>query len=137
MQGICSASADENGFIMSYSEAYDLIKNTYSKSLQINDEYAIEYWQVCKKVYHANGFGIVSEDYDITQKELVKIGETGGLIKHVRESVRLPPMELVQTFAQTLKDNCLSETAFKDENGTYKVKGDFMNEDLKKTVLSF
>jgi len=34
MKQMCAASADDNGFVMSYDEAYNLVKETYSDSIQ-------------------------------------------------------------------------------------------------------
>lgn len=38
MKQMCAASADENGFVMNYYEAYNLIKETYGGSMQITED---------------------------------------------------------------------------------------------------
>jgi hypothetical protein len=38
MKQMCAASADENGFVMNYDEAYNLIKETYGGSMQITED---------------------------------------------------------------------------------------------------
>jgi len=120
---MCANSRDENGFVMSYENAYKLVKTTYSGSLKITNEQNIDYWQACKKIYHAIDFGINPEDYSMNQKQLMKISDPGGLIRYVQEGNPLPPIEFVQKFASTIKDSCLSDEAFKNENGSHKVKG--------------
>jgi hypothetical protein len=35
---MCAASADENGFVMDYDTAYNLIEETYSGSMQITED---------------------------------------------------------------------------------------------------
>ncbi len=46
MKEMCAASADENGFVMTYDEAYNLIKETYSGSMQVTKELRISDWQL-------------------------------------------------------------------------------------------
>ena len=89
MKQMCAASADENGFVMSYDEAYNLIKETYNGSMQVTEDCKITDWQAAKHIYHLNGMGIDPADYDFTQKELERIcgkrrykGE--GLIAYAR-----------------------------------------------------
>jgi len=41
---MCAASADENGFMMSYHEDSELVKETYQGFLKINTEQNIDYW---------------------------------------------------------------------------------------------
>ncbi len=77
------SSPDENGFVMDYDTAYNLIKETYQGSLQITNEQSIDYWQACKKIYHAIDFGINPEDYGMSQKQLMEISDPGGLIRYV------------------------------------------------------
>lgn len=59
----------------------------------------------------------------MNQKQLMKIGDSGGLIKYVQEGNPLPPIEFVKKYASTMKDSCLSDEAFKNENGSYQTKG--------------
>lgn len=49
---MCKASADENGFVMSYDEAYNLVKETYSGSMQITKNFKITDWQAASHLYH-------------------------------------------------------------------------------------
>jgi hypothetical protein len=65
-KNMCMSSTDENGFLMDYGTAYNLIKETYQGSLQITNEQNIDYWQACKKISHAIDFGINPEDYGIS-----------------------------------------------------------------------
>jgi hypothetical protein len=41
LKQMCAASADENGFVMSYNEAYNLVKETYSGSMQVTEDLII------------------------------------------------------------------------------------------------
>jgi hypothetical protein len=41
MKQMCAASADENGFVMTSHEAYNLIKETYSGSMQVTEDFKI------------------------------------------------------------------------------------------------
>ena len=75
---ICDASADENGFVMSYENAYNLVKETYPGYLEVNQSCRITDWQAAKHIYHSNGMGINPVDYGFTQQELERIrGEAG------------------------------------------------------------
>ena len=123
--------ADENGFVMSYEEAGNLVAETYPGFLQITNEQTIDYWQACKKIDHAIGFGINPEDYGMNQKELMKISRPGGLIRYVQDGNRLPPIEFVKKYASTIKDSCLDKDVFKNEDGSHKVK------DVKKPAVIF
>jgi hypothetical protein len=41
MKQMCATSADENGFVMNYDEAYNLVKETYSGSMQVTEDFKI------------------------------------------------------------------------------------------------
>ncbi len=59
MKQMCMASADENGFVMTYDEAYNLIKETYPDFMQVTEDCKITEWQGAKKAYHfQKGLGI-------------------------------------------------------------------------------
>ena len=102
------AMADENGFVMSYQEAHNLVAETYPGYLEVNESCKITDWQAAKHIYHANGMGIDPADYGFTQQELERIrGESrykgGGLIAYARRGYRLPPIEMVQDYQLRLK----------------------------------
>jgi hypothetical protein len=65
--------ADENGFVMSYDEAKNLVAETYPGYLEVNECYKITDWQAAKHIYHAKRMGIDPADYDFTQQELERI----------------------------------------------------------------
>jgi hypothetical protein len=67
------AMADENGFVMSYEDAYNLVAETYPGYLEVNESCKITDWQAAKHIYHANGMGIDPADYGFTQQELERI----------------------------------------------------------------
>ena len=46
MKEICAAALDENGFVMSYDEAYNLIKETYPNFMQITEDCRFSYAKV-------------------------------------------------------------------------------------------
>ena len=52
------AMADENGFVMSYQEAHNLVAETYPGYLEVNESCKITDWQAAKHIYHANSMGI-------------------------------------------------------------------------------
>ena len=60
------AMADENGFVMSYQEAHNLVAETYPGYLEVNESCKITDWQAAKHIYHANGMGIDPADYGFT-----------------------------------------------------------------------
>lgn len=76
MKQMCHASADENNFVMSYDEAYNLIKETYSGSIQVTEDLKITDWQAASHLYHGKGVGVNPEDFGIIQDE--------GFIKYVQ-----------------------------------------------------
>jgi len=84
-----SEMADENGFVMSYDEAYNLVAETYPGYMQVDENCKITDWQAVKHIYHANGMGVDLSKYGFTQKQLNKIrGESRykgiGLIAYAR-----------------------------------------------------
>lgn len=105
------SQADENGFVMSYKDVYNLVKETYPGYLQVNESCKITDWQAVKHIYHSPGMGIDPEDYGFTHLELERIrGEKGykegGLIAYVRRGHRLPPIEMVRAYQLSLKESC-------------------------------
>ena len=57
MKQMCAASADENGFMMSYDEAIKLLQETYSGSMQVTEELRIGDWQAASHLFHGQGVG--------------------------------------------------------------------------------
>ena len=82
-------STISNGFVMSYDEAYNLVKETYSGSMQVTEDFKITDWQAASHLYHGKGVGVNPEDFDITQAELIKIQDE-GFIKYVQRGNKLP-----------------------------------------------
>ena len=109
MKQMCAASADENGFVMNYDEAYNLIKETYGGSMQITEDCKITDWQGAKKSYHfQKDFGIDLGKYqNISKEDLVSLQNTdGGLIPYVRKGGKLPPIEFTRDCQQKIYDFC-------------------------------
>lgn len=103
-----SAMADENGFVMSYEEARNLVAETYSGYLEVNESCRISDWQAAKHIYHAKGMGIDPAKYGFTQEQLLRIrGEErykgGGLIAYVRRGYKIPPIEMIRDYQIRLK----------------------------------
>ena len=103
--------ADENGFVMSYEEAHNLVAETYPGYMQVDENCKITDWQAAKHIYHSSGMGVDLSKYGFTQQELEKIrGESeykgGGLIAYARRGYRLPPIEMVQDYQLRLKISC-------------------------------
>ena len=112
MKQMRAASADENGFVMSYEEAYNLIKKTYVGSRQITENCRITDWQGGKKAYHFQGFGIDPDKYqNISKEDLVSLQKTtGGLIPYVQKGGKLPPIEFIRDGQQKIYDFCHLES---------------------------
>lgn len=72
MKQMFKASVDENGFVMSYDESYNLVKETYSGSMQITENFKITDWQAASYFYHGKGVNVNPEDFGIIQAELIK-----------------------------------------------------------------
>lgn len=107
MKQMCAASADENGFVISYDEAYNLIKETYSGSMQVTEDCKITDWQGAKKAYHGQkGFGLDIDKYEnISKEDLINLQNTkGGLIPYVQKGGRLPPIKFIKDFQQKIHD---------------------------------
>ena len=118
-----SESEDENEFVMSYDEAYDLVAKTYSGSMQVTENFAITDWQAVKHIYHGKGVNVNPEDFGITQAELNKI-RNGGFIEYVQKGNKLPSREHVRSYQQVLKDICLdSATERRDDSQYYDING--------------
>ena len=126
------AMADENGFVMSYQEAHNLVAETYPGYLEVNESCKITDWQAAKHIYHANGMGIDPADYGFTQQELERIrGESrykgGGLIAYARRGYKLPPIEMVRDYSLRLKASCKkapikrTKVPYYDVNGSWQV----------------
>lgn len=118
MRQMCSASADENGFMMSYDNAYNLIKETYTGSMGVTEEFKISDWQATSHVYHGNGVGVNPEDFGITQAKLDKIRD-GGLIAYARRGNKLPSMEHVRAYKKALKNICTDSANVRRDDSKY------------------
>lgn len=57
MKRMCMSSLDENGFVMDYDQAFNLIKETYTNSRQITADCGFSDWQAAKKAYHGQKGG--------------------------------------------------------------------------------
>ena len=121
MKRMCISSPDENGFVMDYNTAYNLIKETYQGSLQITNEQSIDYWQTCKKIYHAIDFGINPEDFGMTQSQLNEIGKD-GFIAYAQRGNKLPSMEHVRAYQRSLKDICTDPDTVRRDDSKYYYK---------------
>lgn len=106
MKHMCSASADENGCVMSYDQAYNLVNETYGgRSMQIAEGWKITDWQAAKKAYHfQKGFGIDLSQYpNISKEDLVELQNgPGGLIGYVQRGGKLTPIALIQEGQQKI-----------------------------------
>lgn len=115
---MCDSSADESGFIMTYEDAYNLIKETYIGSLQISEGCSLSSWQTIKKAYHfQKGFNVDLGKYtEICKEDLVTLQHTrGGLIPYVRKGGKLPSIEFVKECQEKVKEFCeLEGTKMKD-----------------------
>ena len=118
MKQMCCTSADENGFVMSYDEAYNLVKETYSGSMQVTEDCKITDWQAASHLYHGKGVGVNPEDFGITQAELIKIQDE-GFIKYVQRGNKLPSIEHVRTYQKSLKDICLDPSTDRRDDSEY------------------
>lgn len=125
---MCPIQRDENGFVMSYNEAYKLVEETYTGYIDVNEVYKITDWQSAKHIYHAPGMGINPADYGFTQKDLERIrGEErykgGGLIAYARRGYPLPPIEMVRAYSEKLKERCGEATIRATKIPFYDVNG--------------
>ena len=123
MKQMCHTLADENGFVMSYDEAYNLVKETYSGSLQVTEDLKITDWQAASHIYHGKGVGVNPEDFGITQAELIKIQDE-GFIKYVQRGNKLPSIKHVRTYSKSLIQICLDpSTDRRDDSEYYNLHG--------------
>ena len=88
MKQMCKASVDENGFVMNYDESYNLVKETYSGSMQITENFKITNWQAASHLYHGKGVNVNPEDFGIIQAELIKIQVLCFNMKNILMHVR-------------------------------------------------
>ena len=127
------AMADENGYVISYEEARNLVAETYPGYLEVNENCKITDWQAAKHMYHANGMGVDISKYGFTQQELERIrGEShykgGGLIAYARRGYKLPPIEMVEDYQLRLKTSCenapikKTNVPYYDVNGVWQAK---------------
>jgi hypothetical protein len=121
MKQMCAASADENGFVMNYDEAYNLVKETYSGSMQVTEDFKITDWQAASHLYHGKGVNVNPEDFGITQAELIKIQDE-GFIKYAQRGNKLPSIEHVRSYQKSLKDICLDPSTDRRDDAEYYYK---------------
>ena len=127
-ENMCPAMADENGYVMSYEEARNLVAETYPGYMQVDENCKITDWQAAKHIYHSSGMGVDISKYGFTQQELNKIrGESrykgGGLIAYARRGYRLPPIEMVEDYQLRLKTSCENAPIKKTNVPYYDVNG--------------
>lgn len=118
MKQMCAASAYENGFVMNYDEAYNLVKETYSGSMQVTEDFKITDWQAASHLYRGEGVNVNPEYFGITQAELIKIQDE-GFIKYVQRGNKLPSIEHVRSYQKSLKDICLDPSTERRDDSEY------------------
>lgn len=135
MKKMSSASSDENGFVMSYDEAFKLISDTYPGSTKINEDFKVSDWQIAKKAYHfQQGFNIDLDKYDNFGKQDLTNIQKGGT---------LPPTEFVNDVRNRLVDFChhpktqiiKNATHYNNENSTGTASTIFLNEETKQIAV--
>ena len=140
------SSAEENSFVMSYDEAYNLIEETYPNFMQIIENCKFSERQAAKKAYHGQkGFGIDVNKYEgITKQDLITLQNTDGdLIPYVQKGgkLKLPPIKFIKDFQQKIHDFChLKETQIKDGKHYGKNTGEtpctmFFNRETRQIVV--
>ena len=117
---MCHASADENGFVMSYDEAIKLLQETYPGSMQVTEDFRIGDWQAASHLYHGNGVGVDPESFGMSQAELDKL--RGGFINYARKGYKLPSIEHVRAYQTSLKTICLDSTSIRHDDAEYYYK---------------
>jgi hypothetical protein len=113
MKQMCANAADENGFVIDYDQAFNLIKETYTNSKQITADCVFSDWQAAKKAYHGQkGFDIDLGKYrNFSKEDTVALQNTeGGLIPYVQKGGKLPAIEFVEDFQQKVDDFCHLKT---------------------------
>ena len=117
---MCHASADENGFVMSYDEAIKLLQETYPRSMQVTKDFRIGDWQAASHLYHGNGVGVDPESFGMSQAELDKL--RGGFIKYATKGYKLPSIKHVRAYQTSLKTICLDSTSIRHDDAEYYYK---------------
>ena len=117
---MCHASADENGFVMSYDEAIKLLQETYPGSMQVTEDFRIGDWQAASHLYHGNGVGVDPESFGMSQAELDKL--RGGFINYARKGYKLPSIKHVRAYQTSLKTICLDSTSIRHDDAEYYYK---------------
>ena len=117
---MCHASADENGFVMSYDEAIKLLQETYPGSMQVTEDFRIGDWQAASHLYHGNGVGVDPESFGMSQAELDRL--RGGFINYTRKGYKLPSIEHVRAYQTSLKTICLDSTSIRHDDAEYYYK---------------
>ena len=125
---MCSSTPDEEGFVMSYEDAYNLVKETYPGYLEVTENCILTDWQCAKKIYHSKGMGINPEEYGFTQKELERIrGEKrykeGGLVAYARRGYRLPTIKMIHDYRSKIKGYCDKATIKRTSVPYYDING--------------
>ena len=113
---MCPSLPDENGFIKSYEDAFNLIKETYPDTLEISEGCHMTNWQAAKKIYHCLTFGIELDKYSgFDETDRLKLQQAKGrFIPYVRCGGKLPPIELVHDFQSNVRDFCTNPTTDKN-----------------------
>jgi hypothetical protein len=120
MKQMCAASADENGFVMSYDEAIKLLQETYSGSMQVTKELRISDWQAASHLYHGNGVGVDPAAFDMTQAQLDKLRD--GFINYARKGYTLPSIDHVRAYQTSLKNICIDRSTDRRDDSEYYYK---------------
>jgi hypothetical protein len=111
-------SENKDQFSMSKQEALNLLDNTFTGSKIISETEKVSDWQMAKKVYHLNGLGINPEEYGMSKAELDSIRDD-GLVKHVMNGGKLPPIELIRAGQNRIHEICYDDRTAKKEDGIF------------------
>ena len=117
MNQMCTASTDENSFVMSHDESIELLQETYSGSMQITEDLKIGDWQAASHLYHANGVNVDPVKFGTTQAELEKLRD--GFISYTRKRYKLPSIGYVKACQTSLKTICLDCSSIRRDDTEY------------------
>lgn len=103
-------------YILSSDDAIAILKARYGTldnpnfvDIQ-NGEFKITEQQAAKKIEHAVCFKLNPQDFDFSQEQARQINKDGGIVAYIREGKKLPSLDFIRTYQNTLKNFCENQS---------------------------
>ena len=127
-------------YLLSVNDAIAILEARYGSNFLTvqNGEFKIQEWQAAKKLEHAVCFGLKPEDFGFSQDQAKQINDKGGIVPYVRKGNKLPSLDLIRAYQNTIKNFCEDPNqSVRNDKSTFRGKPSitFFNQETRRVVI--